>query len=102
MSKISSPFNTSAFSNTSGFGSTLAISPISHVGEPLDLSVISDSSLQILFKNLSKKEHENTKVKALEELSNCIGSSQDKEIDEGILSAWVGALLVCRHQRLYC
>jgi len=87
MSKISNPFT---FPTASGFGSSLAISPISHVGEPLDLSAIWDSSIQIIFKNLSKKEHENTKIRALEELSNVIDDVPEKEIDEGVLSAWVG------------
>lgn len=88
MSKTSNNFGTSAFPAASGFGS-LAISPISHVGEPLDLSAICDSSILIIFKNLSKKEHENTKVKALEELSNVIEGARERGIDEGVLSAWM-------------
>lgn len=86
---MSNPFGTSAFSTASGFGGALAISPISHVGEPLDLSAIRDPSIQIIFKNLSKKDHENTKVKALEELSNVIEGAREREIDDGVLSAWV-------------
>ena len=74
----------------------MAISPISHVGEPLDLSTIWDSSIQIIFKNLSRKEHENTKVKALEELSNVIDGAQQRGVDEGVLSAWVGVPSVQR------
>lgn len=88
MSKASNPFGTNVFSTASGFGS-LAISPISHIGEPLDLSTIRDPSIQIIFKNLSKKEHENTKVKALEELSDVIEDTQERGVDEGVLSAWV-------------
>ncbi|KAF8475940.1 hypothetical protein BDZ91DRAFT_649678 [Kalaharituber pfeilii] len=73
----------------SSFGSSLAISPISHVGEPLDLSIIFDSATQIVFKNLSRKEHENTKVKALEDLTGIVESASGAGIEEGVLSAWM-------------
>ena len=102
MSKISNPFSAGAFSTTSGFGSSLAISPISHVGEPLDLSGIADSSTQIPLKNLSKKEHENTKVKALEDLTNAIENPPEGQIEEGVLSAWVGAFVACQETNSDC
>lgn len=91
MPKISNPFGESALMAASGFGSGSAISPISHVAEPLDLSGIDDPSLQIIFKNLSKKDHENTKIRALEDLANVTGAAPDKEIEGGGFTAWVGA-----------
>lgn len=92
MPKISNPFGESALTSASGFGSGSAISPISHVVEPLDLSGINDPSLQIVFKNLSKKDHENTKIRALEDLANFTEASPDKEVEDGGFTAWVGAV----------
>lgn len=92
MPKISNPFGESVLMAASSFGSSSAISPISHVVEPLDLSGIEDPSLQIIFKNLSKKDHENTKIRALEDLAHVTEASPGQEIEDGGLTAWVGAI----------
>lgn len=80
----------------SAFTRNAGVSTISYISEPLDLSVISDSTVVVLFKNLSK-QHENTKAKALEELQGIIEGLKS-ELEDGVLSAWVGsATLPVRH-----
>ncbi|KAA8914542.1 hypothetical protein FN846DRAFT_926712 [Sphaerosporella brunnea] len=73
----------------SGFGfSSTTTSVLSFIGEPPDLSQISDSSVVVLFKGLPKKE-EVTKVKALEGLLTAVEGVSD--VEEAVLSAWVRA-----------
>lgn len=72
-----------------GFASSTT-SVLSFIGEPPDLSQISDPSVVVLFKNLSKKE-EVTKAKALEGLLTALDSVES--IEEALLSAWVGSSL---------
>ena len=71
---------------TTGFGSNQT-SVLSHVQEPLDYSLLSDSSITVAFKNLSKKDG-TTKSKALEDLQTYV-TSLSTEIDEGLLQLWV-------------
>ena len=68
-----------------------ASSPLSYIYEPPDLSVISDPTVVVSFKNLQKKDS-TTKAKALEELEAYIESRNrnSENIEDGILEAWVG------------
>lgn len=73
-----------------GFGSTgfgVSSSPLSWIGEPPDLSNISDPNVGVAFKNLTKKDS-TTKAKALEELQQYV-SAPDQQIEEAVLEAWV-------------
>jgi hypothetical protein len=74
-----------------GFGSTTT-SVLSFIGEPPDLSQISDPSVVVHFKGLSKKE-EVTKAKALEGLLTAVDGVDD--IEEAMLSVWVSFLFLC-------
>ncbi|KAG9817375.1 hypothetical protein KCU98_g8392, partial [Aureobasidium melanogenum] len=69
----------------SGFG--VSSSPLSWIGEPPDLSNISDPNVGVAFKNLTKKDS-TTKAKALEELQQYV-SAPDQQIEEAVLEAWV-------------
>ena len=73
-----------------GFGSSQS-SVLSHVQEPLDYSLLNDSSITVAFKNLSKKDG-TTKSKALEDLQTYV-TSLNTEIDEGFLQLWVRLVL---------
>ncbi|KAI4715873.1 hypothetical protein E4T48_07944 [Aureobasidium sp. EXF-10727] len=68
-----------------GFG--VSSSPLSWIGEPPDLSNISDPNVGVAFKNLTKKDS-TTKAKALEELLQYV-SAPDQQIEEPVLEAWV-------------
>ncbi|KAG9559672.1 hypothetical protein KCU79_g8131, partial [Aureobasidium melanogenum] len=73
-----------------GFGSTgfgVSSSPLSWIGEPPDLSNISDPNVGVAFKNLTKKDS-TTKAKALEELQQYV-SAPDQQIEDAVLEAWV-------------
>ncbi|KAI4752572.1 hypothetical protein E4T52_15222 [Aureobasidium sp. EXF-3400] len=73
-----------------GFGGTgfgVSSSPLSWIGEPPDLSNISDPNVGVAFKNLTKKDS-TTKTKALEELQQYV-SVPDQQIEEPVLEAWV-------------
>jgi hypothetical protein len=73
-----------------GFGSTgfgVSSSPLSWIGEPPDLSNISDPNVGVAFKNLTKKDS-TTKTKALEDLQQYV-SAADQQIEEPVLEAWV-------------
>lgn len=86
--------NAAASSSFGGFGSPSTFSPaasqLSYVTEPPDLSHVFDGNLVVLFKNLLKKD-DTTKAKALEDLQNTLSSSAD--VEEPVLTAWVGFLL---------
>ncbi|KAG9844386.1 hypothetical protein KCV05_g9633, partial [Aureobasidium melanogenum] len=69
----------------SGFG--VSSSPLSWIGEPPDLSNISDPNVGVAFKNLTKKDS-TTKAKALEELQQYV-SAPDQQIEDAVLEAWV-------------
>ncbi|KAI5848931.1 hypothetical protein BZA05DRAFT_339706 [Tricharina praecox] len=67
---------------------TTAPSALSTITAPPDLSAISDPTLTVLFKSLSKRE-EVTRVKALEGLLDKLSaSSSSAVVEEGVLSAW--------------
>ncbi|CAD0107320.1 unnamed protein product, partial [Aureobasidium uvarum] len=73
-----------------GFGATgfgVSSSPLSWIGEPPDLSNISDPNVGVAFKNLTKKDS-TTKAKALEELQQYV-SAPDQQIEEPVLEAWL-------------
>lgn len=74
------------FGNSSAFGSSQS-SALSYIQEPPDYSQISDPNVVVAFKNLSKKDG-TTKAKALEELQTYV-STQDREVEDAILEAWV-------------
>jgi len=88
----------SAFTNTPSLGGvgfgvgfvSASSSVLSFVAEPPDLSQISDPSVAVLFKSLSKKE-EVTKNKALDGLLAAVEGME--AVEEGVLSAWVFYLL---------
>ncbi|KAI5206537.1 hypothetical protein AUEXF2481DRAFT_44158 [Aureobasidium subglaciale EXF-2481] len=73
----------------SGFGGGFGVSssPLSWIGEPPDLSNISDPNVGVAFKNLTKKDS-TTKAKALEELLAYV-SAPGQQIEEPVLEAWV-------------
>ena len=75
-------------SQFTGFGSSS--SSISYLAEPPDLSLISDPSVAVHFKNLSKKDS-TTKSKALEDLLIFVTRANDDKynIEEGFIEAWV-------------
>lgn len=85
-----SPATFSSPATTKSFASS-TISVLSFIGEPSDLSPISDSSVVVLFKGLSKKE-EITKTKALEGLLAAVESVESTE--DAVLAAWV-SLATC-------
>lgn len=78
-----------AFGSASSGAFSTSASSLSYAAEPPDLSGISDSSVVVLFKNLSKKD-ETTKSRALEELQAKLASSED--VEEAVTAAWVGFL----------
>ncbi|KAF8537591.1 hypothetical protein BDD12DRAFT_744486 [Trichophaea hybrida] len=80
-----SPATFGAPAISGGFASSTT-SVLSFIGEPPDLSPISDSSVVVLFKGLSKKE-EITKAKALEGLIAAVGAVESTE--DAVLTAWV-------------
>lgn len=71
-------------SSGGGFSSTPSV--LSFIGEPPDLSQISDPAVVVLFKNLSKRE-EVTKAKALEGLLAAVAAA--KTTEDAVLNAWV-------------
>ena len=82
--------STGSFGALSSLGGASS-SPLSYIYEPPDLSVISDPTVVVSFKNLQKKDG-TTKAKALEELEAYIESRhrRSENIEDGILEAWVG------------
>lgn len=83
-SASSTPSGVGAFGGfdiASSFSSASA-SQLSYVAPPPDLKGISDSSVVVLFKNLSKKD-ETTKAKALEDLQAVT------DVEDAIIAAWV-------------
>lgn len=85
--RTASPF--SAFTFGSG-GLSLSASPLSAYQEPPDLGGISNPSVVVLFKNLSKHS-DVTKSKALDELQKEVERLNEAKLplDDGFLSAWV-------------
>lgn len=81
---------------SSGFGSQPSVfqtktSPLSYVAELSDLSAISEPSIVVAFKNLTKKDSV-TKAKALEDLQESISSNAGTGTwpETAVLEAWVG------------
>lgn len=64
-------------------------SPLSYVTEVPDLSAISDPSIVVAFKNLTKKDSV-TKAKALEDLQEITSSDAETGPEAAVLEAWVG------------
>ncbi|KAF2821605.1 RING zinc finger protein-like protein [Ophiobolus disseminans] len=95
MSKRTAKAHASSAKAASAFGSTFgasqsaafgaASSPLSYVSEPPDLSGISDASVKVYFKNLSKRDS-TTKAKALEDIQAHV---LREPVEEGVLEAWV-------------
>ncbi|KAH8148763.1 uncharacterized protein LAJ45_07106 [Morchella importuna] len=89
-SKAFTPSTSSGVGGFGGFGgfdtastfSSASASQLSYVTPPPDLKGISDSSVVVLFKNLSKKD-DTTKAKALEDLQAVT------DIEDAIIAAWV-------------
>ncbi|ERF74531.1 hypothetical protein EPUS_08942 [Endocarpon pusillum Z07020] len=63
-------------------------SPLSYVTEVPDLSAISDPSIVVAFKNLTKKDSV-TKVKALEDLQEVTSSNAETGPEPAVLEAWI-------------
>ncbi|KAI9674183.1 MAG: hypothetical protein M1817_002001 [Caeruleum heppii] len=82
-----SAFGGAAVASNSPFG---AVSTLSYISEPPDLSSISQPHVVVAFKNLSKKDA-TTKAKALEELQSYINSHEVGQniIEDTILEAWI-------------
>lgn len=68
-------------------------SPLSYVTELPDFSAVSDPSITVAFKNLTKKDSV-TKTKALEDLRDIIQSNAEAGSETAVLEAWVG--VVCK------
>lgn len=64
-------------------------SPLSYVTEFPDFSAISDPSVVVAFKNLTKRD-ESTKAKALDELKEILSREHGDVPDPAVLEAWVG------------
>lgn len=77
-----------SFGNSFGGSAFGASSPLSWIAEPPDLSGISDPNVTVSFKNLSKKDS-TTKAKALEDLQAHVSTTEDQQIEEAVLEAWV-------------
>ena len=75
------------FTSPQAFGAT---SILSHITEPADLSAISDPSIVVTFKNLTKKDA-TTKAKALEELQIYVlaHTVEAGAVEDGLLEVWV-------------
>lgn len=85
-----SPFG-ATHSSFSAFGSSAgAVSSLSYIAEPPDLSKISESNVVVGFKNLSKKDS-TTKAKALEDLQDLVvrKAEDNATLEDGFLEAWV-------------
>lgn len=89
--KAASTFGT-GFGSSPAFGT--ASTSLSYVSEPPDLSAISDASLKVLFKNLSKRDS-TTKAKALEDIQAHV--LKEQSVEEGILEAWVRSVPAAVH-----
>lgn len=77
--------------STAGHGLTSStLSPLSYVTQPPDFSDISDSTLVVALKNLSKKDS-TTKAKALEELETYVlaRGPETGGVEDALLEAWV-------------
>ncbi|KAF1939847.1 hypothetical protein EJ02DRAFT_380896 [Clathrospora elynae] len=77
----------SARAATGVFGGFGSASPLSYVAEPPDLAAISDPTVVVYFRNLSKKDS-TTKAKALEDIQAHVSSLQEP-VEEGVLEAWI-------------
>ncbi len=77
------------------FGGVTA-SSLSYVYEPQALTGVSDPNVIVAFKNVQKKDG-TTKSKALEDLQNYVQNLDGKQVEEGVLEAWV-----CSLERLMC
>jgi E3 ubiquitin-protein ligase listerin len=64
-------------------------SPLSYVTELPNLNAITEASIVVAFKNLTKKDSV-TKAKALEDLQEHIASNADVGPETAVLEAWVG------------
>ncbi|KAI5298506.1 TATA-binding protein-associated factor mot1, partial [Ascosphaera pollenicola] len=79
-----------ASSTLSAFGSSAgAVSSLSYITEPPDLTTISEPDVVVAFKNLSKKDS-TTKAKALEELQDFVvrKAEGNSTLEDGFLKAW--------------
>jgi len=103
MSKRTAKAHASSAKAASAFGSTFgpssaafgaASSPLSYVSEPPDLSGISDPSVKVFFKNLSKRDS-TTKAKALEDIQAHVSR---EPAEEGLLEAWVRSVPACTYR----
>lgn len=75
-----------------GFGSGSTGSTLSYLGEPPNLTNISDANVVVAFKNLLKKDS-TTKTKGLEDLRSYVQAhpyDADGGVEQPILEAWVG------------
>jgi len=64
------------------------ISTLSLTTNHPDFSIVSDASIVVLLKNLTKK-HDVTKEKSLLDLQEWFGTKSEDELEEGVLAAWV-------------
>lgn len=104
-SKAFTPSTSSGVGGFGGFGgfdtastfSSASASQLSYVTPPPDLKGISDSSVVVLFKNLSKKD-DTTKAKALEDLQAVT------DIEDAIIAAWVRIYILIHENsaELFC
>ncbi|KAF2213375.1 hypothetical protein CERZMDRAFT_111093 [Cercospora zeae-maydis SCOH1-5] len=73
-----------------GFGSSAFASGqssvLSYIQEPTDYSAVSNSSVVVAFKNLSKKDS-TTKAKALEDLQTSLSTTED--LEDAIIEVWI-------------
>ena len=88
-------FRSSTFGSGGGFasfGSGSKASTLSYLGEPPNLTNISDANVVVAFKNLLKKDS-TTKTKGLEDLRSYVQAhpyDADGGVEQPILEAWVG------------
>jgi hypothetical protein len=103
MSKRAAKSASSARAATTGFGASafgsssaafgVALSQLSYVSEPPDLSGISDSNVVVYFRNLSKRDS-TTKAKALEDIQAYIAK---EPAEDGLIEAWVRSVPACTY-----
>ncbi|KAF1995011.1 hypothetical protein P154DRAFT_446367 [Amniculicola lignicola CBS 123094] len=84
--RASSSFGT-AFGASAAPAFGVSSSQLSYVTEPPDLSAISEPTVVVYFRNLSKRDS-TTKAKALEDIQSYILSLQEP-VEEGVLEAWI-------------
>ena len=87
-SRVSPAFG--SYNGFGGFGSG-AVSALSYISEPPNLTSISDSNVVVAFKNILKKDS-TTKAKGLEDLRAYVLAHPNEGggVEEPVLEAWVG------------